>query len=236
MYCDAHIHLLPFLDNGPQTLDESLAVLDLLRATKTRRVIITPHYDADREPLPLFLSRVQDSEHAFRSAASLSHFRYLISAEVAITPGISHEPKLEKLLIPGTRLLPITLPLGKLDGFVMRELSFMMHKRKIHPIICHTERHFLLYGKEDYERLLSLPYTTFLFSTPALGDKQIFAEVLRLYTRGLPIVVGSNAHNAISRPPENEAMRSAIADHHGERLYHKLCLVTNAFFDKAFSI
>ncbi len=235
MYCDAHVHLLPFLDNGPQSVEESVAMLNLLKCGGTHRAIFTPHYDPDIEPISVFLSRVRDSERCLRRSTSFSRFRYLISAEVAITPGISHDSKLEKLLIPRTNYLPVSLPLGKFDSFLMRELSYMMHKRKIYPIICETERHFLLYEKEDYKRLLELPHTTFLFSAPALADKMIFSEVLRLHTKGYSVIVGSNAHNDATRPPENSALLESIAVHHGERLYHKLCLLTNAFFDAAFS-
>ncbi len=235
MYCDPHIHLLPNLDNGPQTVEESLRMLSILKEHKTHRAILTPHYDPDQESIAAFLARRKIAERQFLQAASLSRFHYVLSAEVAITPGISHAQKLEKLLIPHTRFLPVSLPVGRLDTYVIRELAHMLHKRNIRPIICETERHFLFYTKEDYERLTTLPYTTFLFSAPAMADSALFQEVLRLHVRGCEVIVGSNAHDSSTRPPETEDLIRAIALHHGERLYHSLALRTNAVFDPAFS-
>lgn len=235
MYCDSHIHLLPDFDNGPQTVEESLRMLEILKAQKTRRAILTPHYDPDHESIASFLARRQTAEEKLVRAASLSHFCYLLSAEVAVVPGIAHDPKLEKLLIPRTRFLPISLPVGRLDTPIIRELAHMLHKRNIKPIVCETERHFLFYSKEDYARLISLPYTTFLFSAPAMADSKIFREVLRLHVQGCEVIVGSNAHDASVRPPETEELLRAISLHHGERLYHAIYLKTNAVFNDAFS-
>ncbi len=235
MYCDPHIHLLPNIDNGPQTMEESLRMLAILKECKTHRAVLTPHFDPDSESITSFLGRRQIAERHFRESASLSRFRYLLSAEVAIVPGIAHDSKIEKLLIPHTRYLPISLPVGRLDTYIIRELAHMLHKRKIKPIICQTERHFLFYSKEDYERLITLPYTTFLFSAPSMADSKIFQEVLRLHVRGHEVMIGSNAHDACTRPPETENLLRAISAHHGERLYHSLCLHTNAVLDVAFS-
>ena len=51
---DWHSHVLPALDDGSRSVDESLALLKMLSEQGVDTVIATPHFYADRESLSSF--------------------------------------------------------------------------------------------------------------------------------------------------------------------------------------
>lgn len=44
---DIHCHVLPFVDDGPKSLDEAVAILDESRSQGIRYMILTPHFRRD---------------------------------------------------------------------------------------------------------------------------------------------------------------------------------------------
>ena len=235
MYCDPHIHLLPALDNGPSTVVESLAMLRALQESGTRRIIITPHFYHDRETVSAFIARRRIAlRELLTHAGSIGHLSYALSAEVHLSPGVARLPQLERLLIPNTRLLPVELPIGRLDDWAIRELSYMMHKRSITPMICQSERYFLMYSSVDYTKLSSLPSAMYEFTANSLLNKDVLSEVVRLVATDHQVVIGSNAHNAFDRRPIDEGLENKLKSE-APTPYKMLVLQTKECFESVFN-
>ena len=237
LYCDAHIHILPHMDNGPRDVYESLSMLSLMKASHTKRLIATPHFDPDIETCASFLRRRRESFENLKKAATseLRHMQLLLSAEVRLCTGVSRLPLLEKLAIPNTHLVPFELPLAGIDRQTMLELAHIIQKRKIVPVICNTERYFIMYEKDHYEKLCSLPYAVFQFGTTALCDRNIFYEVVRLANKERTILLGSNAHGLHRRPPFDEKSADKIRQNSLETTFKLLAIKTDSYLRGSFS-
>ena len=79
---DIHSHILPGIDDGSQSVEESHALLALLREQGVETVVATPHFYADRNDPENFLRRRKEA------LARLDHGetempRILLGAEVA---------------------------------------------------------------------------------------------------------------------------------------------------------
>lgn len=220
MYYDAHIHLLPGIDNGP-CLDVAAEMLRILKRERCRLAIATPHFYIDRESCSSFLRRRREKYQELRAALpdECKRFRLLLSAEVFLSEGISQAPQLHKLCIPGTRYLPIELPMGKFEDWMMREISNILHKKHLHLLVCHLERYHFMYSPTDYKRLCGLPNTIYQVSANALLQTEISHDVIRLSLAGKTVILGSNAHNALDRPPISEALVNKITSMGGETAY-----------------
>lgn len=237
MYCDAHIHLLPGMDNGPQTTDEAVEMLCSMREHDVRQAILCPHFDPSRESVAVFLRRRTAAYHTLEDALfGMRGLPFVIlSAEVLFQPGVSRIAAIERLLIPGTRILPIELPLTRFEKWMMPEFVHLMHKRKIRPMICQTERYMVMYPPDDYARLASLPETVFCLSAQALTDISLSHAAFRLIHAGKDVVISSNAHNATTRPPVNDETEESIRLLHGATVYRVLSMQTRTIFHEAFS-
>lgn len=102
-YCDAHIHLLPNIDNGP-SLPVAVDMFRELKRENFRQAIATPHYDPQLEDCHRFLRRRRERYNELIDALQddYTRFHLLLSAEVHICPGVSLVSQLDKLCIPGT--------------------------------------------------------------------------------------------------------------------------------------
>jgi protein-tyrosine phosphatase len=231
MYYDAHIHLLPGMDNGP-CLETAVEMFRILKQEKCRMAIATPHFYADRETCTHFLRRRRESFLMLRNAlgAEYKRFRLLVSAEVYLTPGLSSLPQLPKLCIPGTCYLPLELPLGKFEDWMMREISAILHKRQLHILICHLERYHFLYSPTDYKRLCGLPNTVYEVDANALMHTEISQDIIRMCLANKIVLLGSNAHNSLDRPPITETLVNKITNICGDTAYRITADQTERFF------
>ncbi len=237
MYCDAHIHLLPRMDNGALDVSESLAMALKMIEHGTRQAIVAPHYDSERESVADFLARrtrsLRTLTHANRRLFT-SRLRLVCSAEVEVVPRFAHVPGLERLMIPHTSLLPVALPLGCFNKETEKEFAFLMHKRKIYPMICHLERYIVFYNEPDYQRLTSLPYAVYCLGVNALQRKSISDAAFKLARSGKTILLCSNAHDATDRAPVSDTLLQSVFRMHGASVYKTLALQTTAFLHDAF--
>jgi len=54
---DFHAHILPRVDDGSQSVDESVQMLERMQAQGIGRVVATPHFYANDESVDAFLQR-----------------------------------------------------------------------------------------------------------------------------------------------------------------------------------
>lgn len=210
---DLHCHLLPGIDDGPDTLEESLALARIAVGNGITKAVLTPHihpgrYHNDRDSIS------RDRE-AF-AAALASHGIPLelgFAAEVRIGPEIM--PLIEQDRIPflglhnGDRLLLLEfphshIPLGS-EKFVAWLLS-----QKIRPLIAHPERNKDVIRNIDkinpFVEAGCLLQITAGALVGAFGPHaQLRAE--QLLQRGWVSVIASDAHNSKTRPPAIEEGR-----------------------------
>jgi protein-tyrosine phosphatase len=140
-YADIHFHILPGVDDGPSTMDESLALAAAAVADGTRVVVATPHvrsaFLTDVSDLP---DRVRELEErlvqeeiglAVRRGAELGHDMVgrLSQAEL---DSVAHGP-------PGGRWLLVETPfVGLGDGFTAA--TDELRDRGFAVVIAHPER------------------------------------------------------------------------------------------------
>ena len=61
MRTDFHSHILPCMDDGARSAEESVKMLEALRDSGVDRVVLTPHFYRQKEDIVSFLSRRQAS-------------------------------------------------------------------------------------------------------------------------------------------------------------------------------
>ena len=83
---DWHSHILPCLDDGSGSFDESLRMLDTLSDQGVARVIATPRFYANKESLDIFLERREASFSLLAQGRHEACPRVLCGAEVWLLP------------------------------------------------------------------------------------------------------------------------------------------------------
>lgn len=200
---DFHSHILPEMDDGSASVEESLAMLRLSAEQGIRHVVATPHFYAHRDTLDRFLEARDRSEAVLREEMKKCNGlpRLHMGAEVLFFRGISECDFLHKLTISGKRCILIELPPAPWPEEIYRELAQIRLKQGITPVIAHIDRYVGPFrNREIPKRLAQLPVLVqangafFLQrSTASMAMKLLQADQIQL--------LGSDCHNMSQRKP-----------------------------------
>ena len=199
---DFHTHVLPRIDDGSASVEESLALLRMEAEQGVRRVVATPHFYAQVDMPKLFLerraaavSRLREAMKAFPELPRLS-----VGAEVHYFSGIGDADILPELAIDNGRYVMIEMPMTAWTEKMYRELEKIHERFGLIPILAHVDRYIgplQTYGIP--ERLMELPVIVQVnasffqrFSTKHMA--------LRMLERGQIHLLGSDCHNLKDRP------------------------------------
>lgn len=200
MVVDFHSHILPRIDDGSRSVEESLEMLRLSSEQGVRGVVLTPHFYPHLSTPEVFLEKRQRAFELLREA--IQPDRKLpplcLGAEVYYFPQMSHSSILEKMAIAGTRSILVEMPMTEWTDRMYRELEEIHRNLGLIPIVAHVDRYlgrFRDYGIPD--RLAHLPV---MVQANASG----FLESpwgMKLLRRQQIHLLGSDCHNMTDRKP-----------------------------------
>lgn len=213
---DLHFHLVPEVDDGPETVDEAVAMARAAHQDGCRVLVATPHQrhmrwpNFDHETLRAGLERVR--------AALGPEPAITLGAEIRDGYGLLDDLERGRLLGLGegaSLLLEVDRRLPNHDlGEVVHELVILGHP----PLLAHVERiPWLAADLELIAELVSLGASTQVTAGSLLGEFGKAAEhhAWRLLDAGLVDVLASDAHRLAWRRPGLSAARARIEKRYG---------------------
>lgn len=201
--CDLHSHILPGMDDGCKTAEQSVEALRLSYAQGVRVIFATPHY-YPVETVDAFLARRQEAWGALqaeikkRGATDIPQI--VLGAEVAYRPGISSAEGIEKLCLGGSNYLLLELPFRAWGREELRQVSNFHCSRGILPILAHYERYRTLQTKQMYGQMAQQDV---LIQKNAESFSGFWGErrACREVKLGRCHLLGSDCHNLGGRKP-----------------------------------
>jgi len=202
---DLHSHILPGLDDGPSTLEESIEMCRMAAADGIRTIVAAPHFKPGRYGAEesVILERTAELKNALASQSIL--IRIIPASEVTITPELSEHLASRNWLFINKTGKYFIAEFG--NDVVPPQWSFLfsslLRSGRI-PIITHPERcsRFADHPEElrDFVEKGGLVQITAMSLTGELGEEiQELAEAM--LRDGLVHVIATDAHSATWRPP-----------------------------------
>lgn len=199
---DFHTHVLPQIDDGSASVEESLAMLRMEAEQGVRRVVATPHFYAHSDTPKQFLERRAASVSRLREAmeAEPNLPRLSVGAEVHYFAGIGSTDILPELAIDNGGYVLIEMPMTDWTERMYRELEGIHANFGLTPIVAHVDRYISpmqTYGIP--ERLMELP----VLVQANAGFFQRFSTkgmALRMLKKGQIHLLGSDCHDLKHRP------------------------------------
>ena len=100
---DIHSHVLPGIDDGSQSVEQSMEMLRHARKMGITRMVATPHFYAHNDNPAQFLQRRKEAEKKLRDAMADEDLPELVmGAEVYYFPGMSDAAELQDMTIGDT--------------------------------------------------------------------------------------------------------------------------------------
>jgi protein-tyrosine phosphatase len=210
---DLHCHILPGLDDGAESLAESLAMARVAQAEGIQVIVATPHLfrgDIGLADLAAVGRKKQELETALKQAGL--PLKILSGVEVRFSHNLIEEIKRNKraLVIHTSSHMFIEFPFDYVYSGV-KEVFFELMSEGIIPIIAHPERNsvFINHPGQLYDLVeMGCLSQANSGSFTGLYGQVVRETVTRLVSWGLVHVLGSDAHNSTSRAPHfKEALR-----------------------------
>lgn len=205
---DLHTHILPGMDDGARSLEESLAMLEAERSQGVDTVVLTPHFYRQRETAQMFLQRRQQSLDMLAEALPDGSPRLIPGAEVAWFSSLAEEPELEKLCIGNTNYILLELPYASWSKYLLDQVYQFANNSELIPILAHVERYLPLQKREQVEALLSMGLPMQM-SADALTRPFKGRKMLELLKRG-QWYIGTDCHNMDKRKPNMAAAAQVL--------------------------
>ncbi|MFN7965219.1 MAG: CpsB/CapC family capsule biosynthesis tyrosine phosphatase [Acidobacteriota bacterium] len=222
---DTHCHILPGLDDGPETEEIAIAMARVAVEDGVEAITATPHmregdYLNERAKVILAVD-------SFREVLARESIRLTIhyGSEVHLGPRMPERVAEAKLLTYGDRRNYLLLECPyRSRPMRLEETIFQLKVAGITPVLAHPER--IRHFQEDpsrYEELLRMGALGQLTSSSLLGTFGV--QIQRLseswVRRRMVHVLGSDAHDTKYRPPRlRDARRrwAELTDEHSARL------------------
>lgn len=192
---DFHAHVLPNMDDGPTSVNESLEILNLLEKQNVKLVCLTSHFYPNRESIDDFLSR---RNNAFKELNYKGNLELRLGSEVHFYSGISQSDDLYKLCLEKTNLLLLELPFETYINNNMIKEIISLNNKGIRVMLAHIERYDVDEGK-----MIELVNNGILiqanceFIIGSLFDN----KGIKWLKKGYIDALGSDCHNMHNRKP-----------------------------------
>ena len=119
---DIHTHVLPGLDDGSGSLEESLWLGHALARQGVKLFAATPHFYATQESPQDFLWRRERAERQLFLHWPQEFPPFLMGAEVRFFDGMSRTQELPLLTLEGTNLLLLEMPFSPWSSRMVEEV------------------------------------------------------------------------------------------------------------------
>jgi len=196
-FIDLHLHIVPAVDDGVRTLEESLAVCRGLKALGFDHLVTTPHIRRG-----MFENRKANLSRAFQE----------FTAKVASEPGLPQlslaaEHHCDDLFLelfqagdllpyPGGRALLLEFANESLP-FGIEDLAFKLRIKGFTPVVAHPERYVPLFKRTDpIDRLLEqeVAFQLDLMSLSGKYGRNARHAAERMLEEGVYAIAASDCH------------------------------------------
>ena len=195
---DIHNHILPGIDDGAKTVEESLELIKAFEELGIRHFIATPHI------LPALYPNTADTIHAAHQKLMEAMLEHRMT-DVSIVPSAEHmiDDAFDDLLSQDG-----VLPLK--GGYLLVEMSYLqpslnfdqaiieITKKGLTPVLAHPERYMYLHqspGKYEEYRQKGILFQLNMLSLGPYYGKDVQKKAHQLLGSGMIDFIGTDTHS-----------------------------------------
>lgn len=185
---DFHSHILPGADHGSDSLDVSIAQLNLAKSAGVTRIVVTPHFYPQSHTVERFLKRRNSAFKQLDSFLRNDMPEIRLGAEVLLCKNLHKMEGINELCIFGTDTILIELPFSDHSKIYVDSVSELI-KSGLSVVIAHADRYDRLIV-EEYISIGAKLQLNASSLTRLIKPKHLFDWI----DRGLVVALGSDIH------------------------------------------
>lgn len=233
-FYDMHSHILPGVDDGCKTADDSLRLIRLHLENGVNNICLTPHFYTHYESIDDFLSRRQQAFEGLEKAVP-ENVSLCLGAEVYVTRYLFNNEDISSVCYGNSRYMLTEFSYSSsFNGESMNMLVKIKDNYGIIPVIPHIERYknvFYNYGKlkelNDMGAIIQV-------NTSSLQGFRRKNHILKLIDKDLIHIIGTDAHSLEKGNPETYREACALIERKcGRQRLRKMQLTAEEIFNKS---
>lgn len=203
-FFEVHCHILPNVDDGPESMEESIRMLELYYRDGVRTIYVTPHFRKNMfEPSP---KKVKEQYVKLKEEAAQigDGIKLLLGCEFHATMDMLEMLESRECLTMGSSS-SVLLEFSALSEFAfIRERCYSLLSHGYDPIVAHAERYSVL-AKDitKIEELVEMGVYIQINAESILGKEGFMMKRFckKMMDRNLIHFIGSDAHDCKKRKP-----------------------------------
>ena len=203
---DIHTHILPGMDDGAATVEQSLAMLKTSKEQGVDTVVLTPHFYPWMEALDSFLERRDQAFRQLQAALAPDMPKLVLGAEVAWYPNLDTMGQIGELALGQSNCIMVEMPNAPWTETMLEQIERLSAVAGLVPILAHVERYLHLQKEGQIKRLQDMDAVMQLSAGMLLSPLKR-RKAMSLLKAGT-WVLGSDCHDPEQRPP---CMGAAVA-------------------------
>jgi len=182
---DFHCHILPDVDDGSQSLEETIEMIKFLKENNFSGVIATPHANS------LYFPKRENLNEIKENILKYVDFNIIIGYEVRIDAIENYDPRI--FAIEGTNFILLEFDFYKKPSDIIEPFIKVM-KYGLKPILAHPERYpYLTFNEIKKIKEFSVLIQVNVKSLNGFYGLEIMKKAQKLYE--ICDLVGSDAHS-----------------------------------------
>lgn len=200
-----HSHILPEFDDGAESVDDSLALIDSLVKQGVNNICLTPHFYTNERSLEDFVEERKIAFDKF-SPHIPEDVNIVLGAEVYVTPFLFNNTNLNDITYGKSRYILTEFSYSaSFKNKTMQQIYMLIENFRVMPVIPHVERYETLMSKPEIIEELKSMGVLIQTNISNYTEKASFfrkRKLLKYISGGLIDLLGSDAHSFKHNSPE----------------------------------
>ena len=233
---DIHSHILPCLDDGSESVEESLELLRLMKKQGIEKVFATPHFYPEIDNSEDFFKAVFDSLNTLNDNIKFNSLPEIyLGCEMFYYRGIGDCDSLKDFCFEGSSYLLLELSSNCIDKNLFEDLHKIIHNKKIIPIIAHIERYFYSKNFKKLLKIIKKENIPVQINASSVLHQDLYTDIKKLIKNDLITFIATDSHSVKERPPQMADAIDILEKDFGKDYTEKLTENSKKLFDKIIS-
>lgn len=220
---DFHTHILPDIDDGSNSVEESVRLIEILAEQGVNKIVLTPHFYAYRSSIERFSEKRNEALKSLCLALEEKQLNVEIylGCEVLFFDELWRVEEIKEFCIKGTNYILIEMPFSSWEHSMV-ECVVNLTNRGLIPVLAHFERYIGYKGNMAKIREMTRAGVIVQMNCDYLNNFFTKGKALRFIKNGSVFALGSDCHNLDKRKPDFGRVEGLICKKIGKKHYERM--------------
>ena len=231
MFFDIHSHILPAIDDGAKTIEESLELLKILKEQGVTAVLATPHFYPQDDNLIEFAEKCNNAFDSLNKETQKNDLPIILKGcEMLYFKGISEANSLKELCLNNSNYLLLELVDPIITPSLFEEIINLSNNLGIIPIIAHIERYYKAKNYRNFLKFIKEHNILTQVNANAFFLPKYKRVIKKLFKMDIVNFIASDTHSPTFRPPMINDALDFIEEKFGKDIKDRLIENSNNLY------